>query len=69
MTDRFQGFVVTLSADLREDDMKDTLMALRMIRGVIDVRPVTASIETDMATARARTDLMLKIGALLRDRG
>jgi hypothetical protein len=42
MTDRIKGFVVALDKDLRDDDVQETLNALRMIKGVVSVNPVIA---------------------------
>lgn len=55
MTDRHAGYLVTLSADIREDDAEDALTALRMVRGVAAVEPVTADPLNDQI-ARTRRD-------------
>lgn len=39
MTDRFKGFLVTLDKEIREDDAKHIINALKMIRGVLSVKP------------------------------
>lgn len=54
MTDRHSAYIVVLQDDLREDDAADTLTALHMIKGVLDVRPVVANV--DMAVACSRVD-------------
>lgn len=41
MTDRVNGFIVTLADDIRDDDIQSTLTALRMIHGVQSVKPIT----------------------------
>jgi hypothetical protein len=54
MTDRHIAYVVTLADDVREDDAEaGILTALRMIRGVADVRPVIADRVVQQST-RAR---------------
>lgn len=53
MTDRYAGFVVTLAHDIREDDARDLVTALRMIRGVVSVDPVTADAGYLIAEMRA----------------
>lgn len=52
MTDRLKGVLVTFEQDIREDDAERTLNALRMVKGVADVRPLVASIEDEMARDR-----------------
>jgi len=43
MTDRHSGYIVVLAADVREDDAEEgVLNAIRMIKGVASVKPVTA---------------------------
>ena len=43
MTDRHSGYLVVLAADVREDDAEEgVLNAIRMIKGVASVEPVTA---------------------------
>lgn len=43
MTDRHIAYMVTLADDVREDDAEEGILtALRMIKGVVDVRPVIA---------------------------
>lgn len=54
MTDRHAGYLVTLAADIREDDAEATLIALRMVKGVLSVEPVVST--TDLHIAHARAD-------------
>jgi hypothetical protein len=42
VTDRYSGFVVRLDGDIREDDAQDVITALRQIRFVASVEPVTS---------------------------
>lgn len=53
MTDRVAGYVVTLDTDLREDVAEATLNALRMVKGVVSVLPVSSSPELHVAEQRA----------------
>lgn len=43
MTDRYCGFMVTLSKDTRDDDAETNQNALRMVKGVASVDPVVAN--------------------------
>lgn len=56
MTDRHAAYIVVLDEDIREDSgrAEATLIALRMIHGVVSVEPVTADIS--LVIARGRRD-------------
>lgn len=66
MTDRLKGVLVTFGQDIREDDAEKLLDAIRMLKGVIDVRPLVSSIEDDMARARVDFEWRERILDLLR---
>lgn len=57
MTDRYHSFTVVLERDTRDDDAQDLLTALRQFRGVADVVPNVASLESQVALSRARQEL------------
>jgi hypothetical protein len=57
MTDRYKAFLVTLDSDLRSDEAEPTIAAIRQIKGVIDVEPVTASPDDHIARCRVRQEL------------
>lgn len=44
MTDRHSGYLVTLAKDIREDDARKIIDALRMVRGVLTVEPVVSDL-------------------------
>lgn len=54
MTTRHAGYVVTLAEDVREDD-DVVLLAIRMIKGVISVRPIDGG-TMDQIIAQSRVD-------------
>lgn len=54
MTDRHSAYIVVLKDDIREDDAKWTINALRMVKGVASVEPVVA--DTDQQIAHIRVD-------------
>jgi len=56
MSKHFKGVVVTFDRDIHEDD-KAILTAIRMIKGVARVRPVTVKWEDGMMYARARAEI------------
>jgi len=41
MTERFSGFQVVLDQDIREDDAEAIITAIRMIKHVVSVKPIT----------------------------
>ncbi len=52
MTDRHSGYVVTLAKDIREDDAEAVITALKMIKGVVSVKPVVADVVMHIAEER-----------------
>lgn len=61
MTAREAAYLVTLDADLREDDAEATRTALRMVRGVIAVEPVESDPNLQIAQLRADAKWRRKI--------
>jgi hypothetical protein len=67
VTDRHAGYVVTLAADVREDDADEIITALRMVRGVASVDPVTSDpINQQIATTRQDVIWTQELYALIR---
>lgn len=68
MTDRHSGYVVILTDDVREDDAEPTLNALRMVKGVLSVEPIIASLAGEIITEqRVRAAVRAKLTELLQD--
>jgi hypothetical protein len=66
MSERYKGFVVTLDADIREDDAEGLVNAIRHIRGVASVEPVRADIAGDsMIRSRVRLEMVKDLGDLI----
>lgn len=61
MTDRLVGYIVTLKEDTRVDDAEAITNAIKMVKGVLSVKPVVADVEAHMAYERARHDLGQKL--------
>lgn len=40
MTDRLNGFIVTLETPMRDDDAESVLNAIRMVKCVLSVKPL-----------------------------
>jgi hypothetical protein len=55
VTDRHSGYIVVLADDIREDDAEEgVLNAIRMIKGVVSVKPVLAGGQQQYALAHRR---------------
>lgn len=66
MTDRIKGYIVTLEQDLRTDDAEATTEAIKQIRGVLSVSPITASPSGDfIIETRIRRELGDKLWEIL----
>ena len=65
MTDRHAAYLVTLNHDTRTDDAEATLTALRMVRGVLDVQPVLADLDQQIAQTRADNEWRNRIYKML----
>lgn len=67
MTDRYYALTVILEKDIRDDDAKPILDAIKTIRGVLNVKPHISDPGTWMAEERARNDLGRKILDIIYD--
>ena len=61
MSDRFHSLTVVLEKDMRDDDAKSLIQAIKQLRGVINVTGNVANIESHMAEERARHELSKQI--------
>lgn len=67
MTDRYDGFTVVLDRAMRSDDAEHITNAIKMIRGVADVRPIISTTEGWAAAHSARLTLLKSLQDWLRD--
>lgn len=65
MTDRLKGVVVTFEKDIREDDAEEILSAIRMVKGVLSVKPLVSNYEQHVAEERVRMELGQKLLKIL----
>ena len=65
MTTRLKGLVVTFDKDIREDDAQEWIRAIKMMRHVLDVRPIENEINDHMVEMRVRHELSEKLWAVL----
>ena len=61
MTNRYYALTVILEKDIRSDDAEPLVNAIKMIKGVLDVKPHISDPETWMAQERARMELGRKV--------
>lgn len=61
MTDRINALVVILEKDVRTDDVESAVNAIRMIKGVLDVKKNVADIADAVAYGRAKSLLLKKM--------
>ena len=61
MTDRYHSLTVVLEHDIRDDDAKPILAAIRQLRGVLSVEGNVADLTSHMAQERARRELGEKL--------
>lgn len=67
MTDRHAGYIVTLGSDVREDDAAEVMTALRMVKGVADVQPVSGGHEQSLGAIRERVRWQEKLLDLMKE--
>lgn len=67
MTDRHSGYIVTLKHDIREDDAEQIRNALRMVKGVLSVRPLLGggTVESFIARQRVQNEVTQKLLSML----
>ena len=65
MTDRFNGLIVVLEKDIRDDDAQCLLDAIRMMKGVKDVTGNVVDVDTYVTEARVRIELRNKLQQLI----
>ncbi|HDZ15334.1 MAG TPA: hypothetical protein ENH60_10620 [Pricia sp.] len=65
MTDRYHSIAVVLNENIREDDAEYILNAIKMIKGVLSVKPYISDLDSHMAEERASRKLESKLWAVL----
>jgi len=61
MTDRLKGAWVAFDHDIREDDAKCLIDAIKMLRGVLEVKTEVSSSDDWIAESRIRHELGKKL--------
>ncbi len=66
MTDRYNALTVVLEENIRDDDAEALISAIRQLRGVLDVKPNVADVNSMVADSRARLELLDALIQLVR---
>jgi hypothetical protein len=61
MTDRFKGLIVALDKDYRDDDAASIIEAIKMVKGVLEVKPVVAKIDDCVIKIRVAEEMEKKL--------
>jgi hypothetical protein len=61
MTDRFKGLIVALDKDYRDDDAESIIEAIKMVKGVLEVKPVVAKIDDCVIKIRVAEEMEKKL--------
>lgn len=61
MTTRLKGLLVTFEKDVREDDAECIINAIRLLKRVMEVKPIPNDIEQSIAEDRVRHELGQKL--------
>lgn len=56
MTDRLKGVLITFDRDIRDDDAQPIIEALKLIKGVLTVKPYVADMEDYMMYQKGHFD-------------
>lgn len=67
MTNRYNALTVVLETDIREDDAEALIVAIQQLRGVRDVVPNVADVNSMVAESRARLELLDTLIQLVRN--
>ncbi len=65
MTDRYHALTVILEKDIRSDDCQPLIESLKMMKGVLDVKPIVTEFKDHMARFRIRQELIDKLFKVL----
>lgn len=65
MTDRLRGVYVAFDRDIRDDDARPLIAAIKMLRGVLKVTPEIVDGADFVARERARRELGEKLWEVL----
>ena len=65
MSDRLNGLTVVLEQDIREEEARPLIDAIKQMRGVLNVQPLVVNFEIHLAESRVRRELGQKLWEVL----
>jgi hypothetical protein len=65
MSDRYNSLIVFLKKDIKDEDAKPLIEAIKQLRGVLDVQPNVSDMLSHLAEERARRELTDKLWKVL----
>lgn len=66
MTDRVNGFTVCLDRHIRIDDAAEIINAIKMVKGVLEVKPLVSDHVDWFAEEKAKRELRQKLWDILK---
>ena len=67
MSDRYNSLIVFLEQDIKDEDAKPLIEAIKQLRGVLGVQPNVSDMLSNLAEERARRTLIDKLWKVLND--
>lgn len=61
MSDRINGFVVILDKDYKDEDVEQTINAIKQIKGVLEVKPNIVTLDEHIVGERIKIEIVNKI--------
>jgi hypothetical protein len=61
MSDKFKGLIVTLDADYQQEDVRNIMQAISMMKKVVDVSPSVVTMDDYMNRTRIKIEISEKL--------
>lgn len=61
MSTRLKGLTIALDKDFREDDAEKLILAIKQVRGVLDVTPIEEDSNDWISRSRIKSELQKKL--------
>lgn len=66
MSDRYKGLIITLEKDFKDEDAKEIMTAIAMVKGVLKVSPSVANVDDHLNRMRIKHEIEGRIWNALR---
>ena len=60
MADHYNAFIVILEGDIRDENAEPLINAIKQLRGVLEVQPHVGDMSDAIATARVKSEMLIK---------